>query len=51
MLIGLPVIFAQTTVTVCMIKVHSLLSVGTLVQVTLVWLVVIGQLPQFDKML
>jgi hypothetical protein len=49
MLIGLlklPVIFPQTTV--CMEKLHSLLSVGTSVQVTLVWLVVVGQLPQFD---
>jgi hypothetical protein len=49
MLIGLlklPVIFPQTTV--CMAKLHSLLSGGTSVQVTLVWLVEVGQLPQFD---
>ena len=42
----LPVIFPQTTV--CMAKLHSLLLAGTSVQVTLVWLVVVGQLPQFD---
>ena len=49
MLIGLlelPVILPQTTV--CMAKLHSLLSAGTFVQVTLMWLVVVGQLPQFD---
>ena len=49
MLMGLlkfPVIFPQTTV--CMAKLQSLFSAGTLVQVTLVWLVVVGQLPQFD---
>ena len=49
MLIGLlklPVIFPQTTV--CMAKLHFLLLVGTSVQVTLVWLVVVGQLPQLD---
>ena len=49
MLIGslkLPVIFPQTTV--CMVKLHSLLSAGTFVQVTAGWGVVVGQLPQFD---
>ena len=49
MLIGLlklPVIFPHFTV--CMANLHSWLSVGTSVQVTLVWLVVVGQLPQFD---
>ena len=45
-LLKLPVIFSQTTV--CMAKLHSLLSASTSVQVTLVWLVVVGQLPQFD---
>ena len=45
-LLKLPVIFPQ--ITVCKAKLHSLLSVGTSVQVTLVWLVVVGQLPQFD---
>ena len=45
-LLKLPVIFPQTTV--CRVKLHSLLLAGTLVQVTLVWLVVVGQLPQFD---
>ena len=34
--------------TACIANVHTLLLVGTLVQVTLVWLVVVGQLPQFD---
>ena len=42
----LPVIFPQTTV--CMANVHMLPLVGTSVQVTVVWLVVVGQLPQFD---
>ena len=49
MLIGLlklPVIFPQTTV--CTAKLHSLPAASTSVQVTLVWLVVVGQLPQFD---
>ena len=49
MLIGLlklPEIFPQTTV--CTAKVHTLSLVGTSVQVTVVWLVVVGQLPQFD---
>ena len=40
------VIFPQTTV--CMAKLHSLSSVGTSVQVALVCLVVVEQLPQFD---
>ena len=34
--------------TACIANVHTLFSVGTSVQVTLVWLVVVGQLPQFD---
>ena len=34
--------------TVCIANVHRLFSVGASVQVTLVWLVVVGQLPQFD---
>ena len=45
-LLTLPVIFPQTTV--CKANLHSWLSVGTSVQVILVWLVVVGQLPQFD---
>ena len=49
MLIGvlkLPVIFPQIAVVTA--KLHTFLSVGTSVQVTLVWLVVVEQLPQFD---
>ena len=42
----LPVIFPHTTV--CMANVHKLPLVGTSVQVTVMWLVVVGQLPQFD---
>ena len=34
--------------TVCRANVHLLSSVVMSVQVTLVWLVVVGQLPQFD---
>ena len=45
-LLSLPVIFPQTSV--CMANVHTLPLVGTSVQVTVVWLVVVGQLPQFD---
>ena len=41
----LPAIFPQATV--CVANMHAL-SIGTSVQVTLVWLVVVGQLPQFD---
>ena len=34
---------------VCTVNVHTLLLLaGTSVQVTVVWLVVVGQLPQFD---
>ena len=41
-----PVVFPRI---VCAANVHIMLSlVGTSVQVTLVWLVVVGQLPQFD---
>ena len=42
----LPIRVPQSTV--CVANVHELFSVGTSVQVTLVWLVVVGQLPQFD---
>ena len=45
-LLQLPVLFPQTTV--CMAKLHILSSLGRSVQVALVWLVVVGQLPQFD---
>ena len=45
-LLQLPVIFPQTTV--CTAKLHILSSLGKSVQVTLVWLVVVGELPQFD---
>ena len=41
-----PVTFPQTMV--LMANIHMLPSVGTSVQVTVVWLVVLGQLPQFD---
>ena len=34
--------------TVCIANVHTLFLVDTSVQVILVWLVVVGQLPQFD---
>ena len=44
--LSLPVIFPQTTV--CTANVHTLPLVGTSVQVVVVWLVVVGQLPQFD---
>ena len=49
MLLKLPMIFPQTTVS--MAKLHFLLSVGTSVQVALVWLVVVGQLPQFNALI
>ena len=42
----LPIRLPQATV--CIANMHTLFSAGTLVQVTLVWLVVMGQLPQFD---
>ena len=42
----LPVIFPQTTV--CTANMHTLPLVGISVQVAMVWLVVVGQLPQFD---
>ena len=42
----LPAMFPQTTV--CTVNVHTLPSVGTSVQVTVVFLVEVGQLPQFD---
>ena len=35
-------------ITVCSVNLHIRTSVGTSVQVTVVWLVVVGQLPQFD---
>ena len=46
LLLKLPVIFPQTTV--CTVRAQLLPLVGISVQVTLVWLVVVGQLPQFD---
>ena len=46
-LFGLSVIVLQMSTTVCTATVH-VPSVGRSVQVTLVWLVVVGQLPQFD---
>ena len=45
-LLKLPVISPQTTV--CIANMHSLVLLGTSVQVTEVWFVVVGQLPQFD---
>ena len=36
---------------VCAANIHKLQSFGTSVQVTVVWLVVVGQLPQFDALL
>jgi hypothetical protein len=44
--LALPVIYPQ--ITVCTANVHTVPLNDTLVQVTLVWLVVVGQLPQFD---
>ena len=41
-----PEIFPQTTV--CTASVYILPLADTSVQVTVVWLVVVGQLPQFD---
>ena len=41
-----PVMFPQTTVCIANIQVITL--VGTSIQVALVWLVIMGQLPQFD---
>ena len=48
-LLRLLVIFPQITVSTA--NVHRLLSLGRSVQVTSVWLVVVGQLPQFDAMM
>ena len=45
----LPVVTPQTTV--CSVNFHIRISVGTSVQVTVVWLVVVGQLPQFDVLI
>ena len=46
-LLNIPAIFRQTTV--CKVIVQNVsLSVGTSVQVTVVWLEVVGQLPQCD---
>ena len=42
----LPIRVPQSTV--CIANVHTLFSVGISVQVTLVWLMVVVQLPQFD---
>ena len=44
--LGSLLILPQTIV--CTANVHMLPSVGTSVQVTVVWVVVVGQLPQFD---
>ena len=41
-----PLMFPQTTV--CTASIHTLPSVGTSVQVIVLWLVLVGQLPQFD---
>ena len=41
-----PALFPQQTV--CTANMHMLPLVGTSVQRTVVWLVVVGQLPQFD---
>ena len=41
-----PLIFPQTTA--CIANRHIMPLVGTSVQMTVVWLVVVGQLPQFD---
>ena len=46
--LALPVIFPQVTVCTAKVHVHVLLLIGMSVQVTVVWLVVVGQLPQFD---
>ena len=44
-----PVIFPQRWDTVCTANVHMFpVGTNTSVHVTLVWLVVVGQLPQFD---
>jgi hypothetical protein len=45
-LLLLPVRLSQSTVSIA--NEHTLFSVGTSVQVALVWLVVVGQLPQLD---
>ena len=42
----LPTMLPHTKV--CTANVHMLLLADTLGQVTVVWLVVVGQLPQFD---
>ena len=48
-LIGSLVFPAVSPHAVCTANMHIvLLSVGTAVQVTVVWLVVVGQLPQFE---
>ena len=41
-----PVLYLQTTVST--VNVHVPPLVGTSLQVTVVWLVIVGQLPQFD---
>ena len=46
-LLKIPVMFPQTTVCIASAQ-NEFCSVGTSVQVILVWLVVVGQLPQFD---
>ena len=42
----LPIIFPQAMV--CAARIHVLLLIDTSIHVTLVWLVIEGQLPQFD---
>ena len=46
-LLKIPVMFPQTTVCKANAQ-NEFCLVGTSAQVTLVWLVVVGQLPQFD---
>ncbi len=45
-LLAFPIFISQVTVRTAML--HMLPLRGMWVQVTLVWLVVVGQLPQFD---
>ena len=46
-LLKIPAMSPQTTVSIPNAQ-NALCSIGTSVQVTLVWLVIVGQLPQFD---
>ena len=43
-----PAIPPHISVKVCTANMHTLLLAGRSVQVIVVWLVVVGQLPQFD---